>query len=165
MKKTRPQVRYSEEFKRMVVEEIEMGTMTVAQAARYYGISGSMSIYKWMSIYGMNKTKGRKVLIMTYKEENELITLRRELALLKKQLEEAEIRAIAWKSMVDAIEHDLGIPVKKKPWSQALLDAKKQLYPDQDDTASPASADATASANKPTTRGGRPLKKNQKGSK
>ncbi len=102
---------------------------------------------------------------MTYKEENELITLRRELALLKKQLEEAEIRAIAWKSMVDAIEHDLGIPVKKKPWSQALLDAKKQLYPDQDDTASPASADATASANKPTTKGGRPLKRNQKGSK
>ncbi|NLW19605.1 MAG: hypothetical protein GXY81_07945 [Candidatus Cloacimonetes bacterium] len=44
MKKTRPQVRYSEEFKPMVVEEIEMGTMTVAQAARYYGISGSASI-------------------------------------------------------------------------------------------------------------------------
>ena len=65
MKKTRPQVRYSEEFKRMVVEEIEMGTMTVAQAARYYGISGSVSIYKWISIYGMNENKGRKVLIMT----------------------------------------------------------------------------------------------------
>ena len=33
--------------------------------------------------------------------------------MLKKELEEAELRAIAWKSMVDAIDQDLGYPVKK----------------------------------------------------
>lgn len=159
MKKTRPQLRYSEEFKRMVVEEIESGIMTISQAGRYYGISGSVSIYKWISIYGLNEIKGKKVLVMSHKEENELITLRREMALLKKELEEAELRAIAWKSMVDAIEQDLGIPVKKKPWSQALLDARKQLYPDEFVVASPASADTTESPNKVTTKGARPLKR------
>lgn len=159
MKKTRPQVRYSEEFKRTVVEEIEAGIMNVSQACRYYGISGAVSVYKWINLYGMNEIKGKKVLVMSHKEETELITLRRELALLKKELEEAELRAIAWKSMVDAIEQDLGIPVKKKPWSQALLDARKQLYPNEGGSASPASAKSTDSANKPSTKAGRPLKR------
>ncbi len=159
MKKGRPQVRYSEEFKRTVVEEIETGVMTVSQACRYYGINGAVSIYKWISIYGMNAIKGKKVLIMSHKEENELITLRREMALLKKELEEAELRAIAWKSMVDAIEQDLGLPVKKKPWSQALLDARKQLYPNGEDSASQDAAGSTESASKPVTSGGRRLKR------
>lgn len=159
MKKTRPQMRYSEEFKRTVVEEIETGIMTVTQACRYYGISGAVSIYKWIAVYGMNEIKGRKVLIMSHKEENELITLRRELALLKKELEEAEIRAIAWKSMVDAIEQDLKIPVKKKPWSQALLDARQQLYPKEDASACNDSVGSTDSPSKPDTNEKRPIKR------
>jgi transposase-like protein len=156
MKKTRPQLRYSEEFKRMVVEEIESGIMNVSQACRYYGINGAVSIYKWINLYGKNEVKGRKVLIMTHKEESELITLRRELALLKKQLEEAELRAIAWKSMVDAIEEDLGLPVKKKPWSQALLDARQQLYPNESGSAYKDTVGSTDSPNKPGTKGKRP---------
>lgn len=113
MKRGNSQVRYSEEFKRRLVEEIETGVMTISQACRFYGICSTNSIYKWISQYGMYKNKGTQVYIMTSKEEIELITLRRDLALLKKQLEEAETRAIAWKCMVDAIEIDLGIPVKK----------------------------------------------------
>jgi len=152
VKKSRPQVRYSEEFKRMVVEEIETGVMNVAQACRYYGISVPVSVYKWLEVYGLRKQKGQKVLVMSYKEENELVRLRRELALLKKELEEAELRAIAWKSMVDAIEQDLGIPVKKKPWSQALQEAKQLLYQDADASALPDAAGSTESANKPDTK-------------
>lgn len=148
MQKTVPQVRYSEEFKRMVVEEIETGVMSVTQACRYYGISVRVSIYKWMEVYGTSKQKGQKVLVMGYKEENELVRLRRELALLKKELEEAELRAIAWKSMVDAIEQDLGLPVKKKPWSQALHEARQQLYPGESDFVQNESAGSTESANR-----------------
>lgn len=159
MKKTRAQLRYSEEFKRMVVEEIEAGIMTVTQASRYYGISGTVSLYKWINLYGMNEIKGKKVLVMSHKEENELLTLRRELALLKKELEEAELRAIAWKSMVDAIEEDLGISVKKKPWSQALHDARQQLYPNENVSASSDSAGSTASPSRPDTSGKRYIKR------
>lgn len=159
MKKTRPQVRYSEEFKRMVVEEIESGVMNVAQACRFYGISVPVSIYKWLDVYGLSKHKGQKVLVMSYKEENELVRLRRELALMKKELEEAELRAIAWKSMVDAIEQDLGTPVKKKPWSQALLEARQQLYQEESVSALRESAGSTESANRQDTNVKRPLRK------
>lgn len=159
MKTRYSQVRYSEEFKRMVVSEIESGVMTPGGAAKYYGISGGLTVYTWMSTYGMNSEKGTKVIIMTMKEETELVRLRRELALLKRELEEAELRAIAWKSMVDAIEIDLGIPVKKKPWSQALLDARKQLYPEEEGSARSDSAVSSDSRSKPSTNAGRPIKR------
>lgn len=151
MKTKQLKLTYSEEFKRTVVEEIESGVMTPTQAKRYYGLGSDETVYKWLSIYGMNATKGKKVVIMSAKEETELISARRELALTKKQLEEAELRAIAWQSMVEAIEKDLGIEVKKKPWSQALLDARKKLYPDEYDSVLPDSAASTESANKPVT--------------
>lgn len=96
---------------------------------------------------------------MTKQEETELITLRKEVALLKRELEEAEFRAIAWESMVEAIEIDLGIPVKKKPWSQALLDAKKKLYQGVEDSESTATAASSDSQSKPSTKNLRTIKR------
>lgn len=159
MKKTRVQLRYSEEFKRMVVAEIESGVMSVTQACRFYGINGPVSIYKWINLFGMNEQKGKKVVIMTHKEEHELITLRKEMALLKKALEDAELRAIAWESMVEAIEEDLGLKVKKKPWNQALLDAKQKLYGENNASVLTDSAGSMASPSKPDTKGKQPLKR------
>ncbi len=159
MKKIRPQIRYSEEFKRMVVEEIEAGIMNVTQSCRFYGINGAVSIYKWINLYGRNEQKGRKVLIMTHKEENELIVLRREMAVLKKALEEAEVRAIAWESMVEAIELDLGIEVKKKPWNQALHEAKQKLFSEESVSASKDTAGSMESQSKPDTKGKHPLRR------
>jgi transposase-like protein len=159
MKAKDSQVRYSEEFKRMVVSEIESGVMTANRAAKYYGIGGNLTIYRWLATYGMNSSKGKKVIIMTKQEETELITLRKEVALLKRELEEAEFRAIAWESMVEAIEIDLGIPVKKKPWSQALLDAKKKLYQGVEDSESTATAASSDSQSKPSTKNLRTIKR------
>lgn len=159
MKPKKPHLTYSESFKRSVVDDIESGIMTANQAARYYGLGGGATVYKWLATYGMNESKGRKVIVMSRKEETELMTLRKELALTKKQLEETEIRAIAWESMVEAIEEDLGIPVKKKPWSQALLDAKRKLYPEDLSSAQSDFAEPSGSANKPDTSVSRPLKK------
>ncbi len=161
MKKTRPQIRYSEEFKRMVVGEIEAGIMTMSQASRYYGIGNTLSLYKWINLYGMNEQKGKKVLIMTHMEESELLSLRREMVVLKKQLEEAEFRAMAWENMVVAIEEDLGIKVKKKPWEQALREAKELLYRKSCISVSNDSARSMDSPNKPGTKAKQPLKKKQ----
>jgi transposase-like protein len=153
MKKTRPQVRYSEEFKRMVVEEIEAGIMSISQASRYYGVSGGVSIYKWIALYGMNEIKGKKVVIMSHKEENEIITLRRELALSKSLLEEARLQALAWETMVEELEKELGVELKKKSWSHALQDAKQKLYPEESISVRNGSAGSTDSPNKPDTSG------------
>ena len=68
MKKGDTQVRYSEEFKRMVVSEVESGVMTANRAAKYYGLGGNLTVYRWLATYGMNSSKGKKVIVMTEKE-------------------------------------------------------------------------------------------------
>ena len=69
------------------MDDIESGIMTANQAAKYFGIGGGATVYNWLATYGMNAAKGRKVIIMSPKEDTELMTLRKEMALLKKQLE------------------------------------------------------------------------------
>jgi len=159
MRRGNSQVRYSEEFKRRLVEEIENGVMTISQACRFYGICSTNSVYKWIALYGMNHDRGKQVYIMTSKEETELVKLRRENAQLKKELEDAEDRALAWQCMVDAIEIDLGIPVKKKPWNQALLDARKRINTAANASVEKDTADTTESPSKPVTKEKQPLKR------
>lgn len=114
MKRRKPYVRYSEAFKRTVVEEVETGIMTANQATKYYGLGGRDTIYRWIKTYGMNEEKGRKVIIMTRKEETKLTTAHRRIAELEKELSEAKLRALAWESMVEVAE-EMGIPLKKSP--------------------------------------------------
>jgi len=159
MKKSNPHLRYSEEFKRTVVEEIETGIMSVSEARRYYGIEGTMTVYRWIATYGMNDIKGRKVIVMSKKEETELITLRRQLAEASKALEDAECRAIAWESMVEAIEKDLGMPVKKKPWNLVLQEAKRKLNKSKYSSRSKNTVEYMGSANKDSISVARPIRR------
>jgi|LSQX01.2.fsa_nt_gb transposase-like protein len=158
MKSKKPYVRYSEAFKRTVVEEVETGIMTANQATKYYGLGGRDTIYRWISTYGMNEEKGRKVIIMTRKEETELTTIRRKLAEVEKERDEYKLRAIAWESMVEVAE-EMGIPLKKKSWKEALSDAQKKLYPEGQHTASREFAESMASADKPSISDSKKLKR------
>ena len=44
--------RYGEAVKRLVVEQIESGKLTVAQAQRQHGIAGAQTIRGWQARYG-----------------------------------------------------------------------------------------------------------------
>ena len=44
--------RYGEAVKRQVVEDLERGRITLAQAQRQYGIAGSQTIQAWQGRYG-----------------------------------------------------------------------------------------------------------------
>ncbi|MBL0019112.1 MAG: hypothetical protein IPP17_22480 [Bacteroidetes bacterium] len=51
---------------------------------------------------------------MTEKEKQEVEALRAENAKLKKQLEDAELRALAYDTMIDVAEEQLGVKIRKK---------------------------------------------------
>ena len=55
-----------------------------------------------------------EVLTMTEKEKQEVEALRAENAKLKKQLEDAELRALAYDTMIDVAEEQLGVKIRKK---------------------------------------------------
>lgn len=47
-------VRYSDCFKRSIVEEIEKNGLSIEDCRRKYGIGGSSTIQKWLKKYGKN---------------------------------------------------------------------------------------------------------------
>jgi transposase len=109
--------KYSERFKRQVVEEIQSGSISIEGARRKYGIGGSMTIPRW------------REKIVNYNEEtisgNEMPdeTLLKELeaknAALKKQLMEKETELLIYKTMVE-ISEDMKKPEVKKKIEQEL---------------------------------------------
>ena len=80
------QKRYSEEFKRMLMDEIRQGKWASAHAAaKAYGIS-PITVSGWMDAAGLTHLRNRTVEIKTLSEVSELIKLRKANRVLRDQL-------------------------------------------------------------------------------
>lgn len=82
--------RYSDAFKRAVVEAIEQEGYTHGQAAGLYGCSQS-SIHRWLKQYGKNHLLNKVVRIQTMDEPERLKQLEQENQQLKQALAEAHM--------------------------------------------------------------------------
>ena len=120
---------YSVAFKMKVVEEVENGLISAEAARKLYRIPGKATIAEWVSKYGINERIGRTVNIMTRDEELELIRLRKEVKRLERALDDSQLRAIAWESMVEVAEEEFGIDLKKKFGPKVLEELRKKLVP------------------------------------
>ena len=107
---------FSESFKIHVVDEVERGLITEAEANRKYDILGHSTIQKWHRKYGKTasciKSKGGRVELTN--EEQELMFLRNENKALKKDLEDAKLKNVVWETFADVAEKELGISIRKK---------------------------------------------------
>lgn len=107
---------FSESFKIHVVDEVERGVITEAEAKRKYDILGHSTIQKWNRKYGKIassiKSKGDSVQLT--KDEQELLFLRNENKALKKDLEDAKLKNVVWETFADVAEKELGISIRKK---------------------------------------------------
>ena len=80
------QKRYSEEFKRKVMEEVRQGKWsTPYAAAKAYGVR-PITISTWMDAAGLTHLRGRTVEVKTLGEVSELHRLRKENRSLREQL-------------------------------------------------------------------------------
>ena len=105
--------RYGEAVKRLVVEQIESGKLTVAQARRQHGVAGAQTIRGWQAKYG--KAGGgvrRASAIAALQAEND--RLRREKAELEHALARSTVKAIALESAMEEAEAQYGEDFKKK---------------------------------------------------
>jgi transposase len=107
---------FSESFKIHVVDEVERGVITEAEAKRKYDILGHSTIQKWYRKYGRITStitsKGNNVELT--KEEQELLFLRNENKALKKDLDDAKLKNVVWETFADVAEKELGISIRKK---------------------------------------------------
>lgn len=107
--------KYSETFKIYITSEIESGRLSVAAANRKYNIAGHMTVSKWCRKYGtcINKKVAPKRKIMA-QEEHEIVRLHNEVKALKDELENARMKNVVLETMVDIVEKELEIPIRKK---------------------------------------------------
>lgn len=151
--------RYSEVFKRQVVKDVESGLFSVLEAMTVYSLPTSMTIYRWIRQYGYNERIGKVVHVTTNEEEMEVLTLRKEIAVLKQALEDSQIKNIVLETMIEVGKDQYGIDLKKKDWLQALSDAKAKLYQMGPESQSVASVQPSESVAKTSISVRKPLKR------
>ena len=85
-------LRYSEAFKRQVVDELERGKhSSIEKVRRVYGIRGSMTVWGWVRKYGREDLLPKRVRIETLKEQDELKAARKRIRELEAAVADAHI--------------------------------------------------------------------------
>jgi transposase-like protein len=106
-------LRYSPAFKLKVVNEIESGKFTVAEARRVYNIKGAETIQQWIKNLGKNHLLNKVVRIQMKDERDQVKELKRHIRVLEKALSNAQIDNLIWKTLVDVINEKYDTDVKK----------------------------------------------------
>ena len=97
--------RYEEPLKRSIVSEIESGRMSIADAAREYGV-GKSRLFLWLKEYGTYRPK-REVIEVVMKSEKERI------AELEKALADATLKARVYEELINQANKALKVDIKK----------------------------------------------------
>jgi transposase-like protein len=93
--KNRKIIRYSEAFKRQVVDQVESGKFRNAfHATRSLGISGKATVSRWLRQYGTDKCIPKRIVIMSLNEIDEAKELKKRVHALEHALADAQMRSL-----------------------------------------------------------------------
>jgi len=105
-------IRYSEAFKRQVVREYEAGASASRLRAKY-GIKGGSTISTWIKQYGREGSRYEMIVIQKPEERDEVKALKKRVQELESALAQTMLDKLMWESLVEVIEEEEGIKVKK----------------------------------------------------
>ena len=111
------QIRYSEAFKNKVLQEIEDGHLSQAEARRKYGLKYYMTLRRWIKQSGKKNLLSRTVRIEMPNEiqPQEIIKqLKAEKQQLESALAQSQLKVICLESLVEVAEEHFKIDIKKK---------------------------------------------------
>ena len=128
----RTQKDYSMSFKLQIVQSIERGELTAYDARKQYGIQGDSTVLKWLRKFGnfdwqtqipskMAKTPAQRLMEL----EQEVLLLKKQKALLEKQIEFSDKKAIIFDIMIDLAEKEYNIPIRKNSSPEQLIPLNK----------------------------------------
>ena len=106
-------IRYSQAFKQKVISEIESGKITKEGARRLYGIGGGSIIQIWIKKFGKLHMLNKVVRIEMKDEVSKLKQLEKEKKELESALAQAHLKLLAYESLIEVAEENLGIDLKK----------------------------------------------------
>jgi transposase len=107
------QLTYSEAFRLKVVNEIESGKLTIAEASRLYEINGNPTIYNWIRKYGKNELIRKSVRIEMKGEKEINKALKEKIRELEQALAAATVENICGRIHIEELESHLTEEEKK----------------------------------------------------
>jgi len=109
-------VRYSDCFKRSVIEEIEKNGLSIEDCRQKYAIGGATTIQKWLKIYGKNHLLNKIVRVETIDEIQEIKALKKEIKALKEAYAEMTIEKKVYETYLQVYGEETGRSeeIKKK---------------------------------------------------
>ena len=125
-KQPRTITRYSISFKQKVVKEIEEEGLTIAQAARRYGINGGSTIQKWLLKFGKNHLLNKIVRVEMKGEKDRVKELEAENKKLKIALADATMAKYALETLVNIVDEHYQTDVKKNLGPQLSKEVVKK---------------------------------------
>src|SRR5215813_5641357 len=105
--------KYSEDFKRQLVELFETGKFSVLQLDKLYGVPFNL-IYKWIYHYSTINEKGYRVVEMKQSSTSKLKSLEQKVKQLEQLLGQKQIQIEFLQKMIETAEQELKIDIKKK---------------------------------------------------
>jgi transposase len=111
--KERDGYKYENSFKRHVVAEYLQGDLSLAAIGRKYGLD-RRQVHEWKTQYYGELVLSIKADSMTEQEQKDLEVLKAQYELLKRALEDEQMRTYALESLIDVAEQELKIDIRKK---------------------------------------------------
>lgn len=119
--KATPQVKaYSEAFKLTVVREFEKGILNKDQIQIKYGIGGNSRVLEWCRKYGKLHYPKKGFLGRPMKDPQ-----KQRIRELERQLEEANLKILAYQKLISNAEQAEGISILKKDVAKQLMSLPK----------------------------------------
>lgn len=117
--KERQNRRFSEEFRRKKVNEIERCVTSVSEASREYQVSRP-AIYAWMRQYSRMRKKQERVVVESLSDTRKIAGLKEKIKELERAVGQKQIQIDFFDKMIELAEAEYGIDIKKKMYTAAL---------------------------------------------
>ena len=108
------QRRYSEAFKRTVIEAIDQEGLGLEEACRRYDIRAAATVARWYQTYGRNKKVSQTVWVAMADERSELTRLKEENKQLREAIVEKELEILRYRAEMALMAGETPESLKKK---------------------------------------------------
>lgn len=156
-------IRYDSAFKSEVLRRIESGLEPIPTTALRIGVHKA-TVYRWVHEHMASTLHKTKEDTMSKKRTITPLPTERTLA-LEAEVELLRLKVLAFETMIDIAESELGIVIRKKSFAKPSTSSEASTVSTPLFPASGGFVDGLATADKPTTSARQTPKKGKKGGK
>jgi transposase-like protein len=112
--------RFSDNFRKEKVRELELGIVSIRDLRQHYQVS-DMSVRRWILKFSSMKEKKERLIVESQSDTVQLLELRKKVAELERVVGQKQLLIDFQQKMIELAEQEYRVDIKKKfsggPWS------------------------------------------------